>query len=90
MNGRLLCLDCKPRAEKEEELTEGTARLYYMISMDVLLAMRYIVTCPLEKFLSFTLDEDGLYLLGKVCEGYLTNHLEHSFKTLEFYKSILI
>ncbi len=90
MNGRLLCLDCKPRAEKEEAILEGTARLYFMISMDVLLAMRYIVSCPMEKFLSFNLDEEGMYLLSKACEGYLINHLEHNFSTLEFYKSILI
>ena len=90
MNGRLLCPDCKPRAEKEEELIEGTSRLYYIITRDVLAAMRYIVSCPQAKFLSFTIDEDDLYILGKVCEGYLVNHLEHPFKTLDFYKSILI
>lgn len=90
MNGRLLCADCKPRAEKEEEMIEGTARLYYIVSRDVLSAMRYIVSCRQSKLLSFSIDEDGLYLLGKVCEGYLINHLEHPFATLEFYKSILI
>lgn len=90
MNGRLLCPDCKPRAEKEEQLIEGTSRLYYIISSDVLAAMRYVINAPQAKLLSFTIDEDGLYLLGKVCEGYLINHLEHPFKTLDFYKSILI
>ncbi len=90
MNGRLLCFDCKPRAEKEEELIEGTARLYYIITRDVLMAMRYIISCPQAKILSFNLDEDGMYILGKVTEGYLVNHLEHPFSTLDFYKSILI
>lgn len=90
MNGRLLCPDCKPRAEKEEEMTSVTARLYYILSSDVLSAMRYIASAPLEKILAFNLDEDGTYLLGKVCEGYLTNHLEHKFSTLDFYKSILL
>lgn len=90
MNGRLLCPECKPRAEKEEALIEGTARLYYILSQDVLSAMRYIISCPQNKVLSFSLDGDGLYLLGKVCEGYLLNHLEHTFNTLDFYKSILI
>ena len=52
--------------------------------------MRYIVSCPQAKFLSFTIDEADLYILGKACEGYLVNHLEHPFKTLDFYKSILI
>ena len=90
MNGRLLCPECNPRAEKEEEMIEGTARLYYIITADVLNAMRYIVGAQRSKLLAFSLDEDGQYLLSKVCEGYLINHLEHSFSTLEFYKSILL
>jgi len=90
MNGRLLCKDCKPRAEKEEEMIEGTARLYYIISKDVLLAMRYIATVDQSKLLSFSLDEDGQYLLSRVTEGYLTNHLEHKFPTLDFYRNVLL
>ena len=90
MNGRLLCADCKPRAEKEEERIEGSARLYYILSADVVFAMRYIISAPVGKVLSYTLDEDGTYLLCKVCDGYLVNHLEHPFSTLDFYKSILI
>ena len=90
MNGRLLCSECKPRAEKEEEMVEGTARLYYIITRDVLHAMRYIPTCPIEKILSWNISEDDLYLLSKVCEGYLLNHLERSFSTLDFYKSTII
>ena len=90
MNGRLLCPDCKPRAEKEEAMIEGTARLYFIITPAVLLAMRYIISCPQEKLLGFTLSEDDMYILSKACEAYLLNHLEHSFSTLEFYKSVLI
>lgn len=90
MNGRLLCPECKPRAEKEEEMIEGTARLYYIITCPTLNAMRYIVSCPQEKLLAFSLAEDDMYLLSRVTEGYLVNHLEHPFATLEFYKSILI
>lgn len=90
MNGRLLCPDCKPRAEKEESMVEGTAKLYYILSADVLSAMRYIISAPIEKVLSFNIDDDGAYLLGKVCEGYLINHLERKFSTLDFYKSILL
>ena len=89
MNGRLLCGDCKPTAEREEMMEDnGTARLYYLLSDDVLAAMRYIVDSPAGKFLSFSIDEDGLYLLSMYSEGYLINHLEHGFGTLEFYKSI--
>ena len=91
MNGRLLCKECKPIAESEEIINEsGTARLYYIISKTVLYAMRYIVSAPAEKFLSFSIDEEELHLLGKVTEAYLCNHIEHSFYTLDFYKSLII
>lgn len=90
MNGRLLCPDCKPRAEKEEEMIEGTARLYYIVTQGALEAMRYVIDCSQERLLAFTLAEDDLYIFSKVCEGYLINHLEHPFNTLDFYKAILI
>lgn len=92
MNGRLLCKKCKPRAEREAEMTEDgeRARLYMLIPSDTLRAMRYIVSAESGRFLSFNLDEDGMYQLGSVSEKYLTNHLEHGFYTLDFYKSIMI
>lgn len=94
MNGRLLCRDCKPRAEKEAELEAaedgGTARLYIIVPRDVLSAMRYIVGAPVERFISFSIDGDGLYQLGVAGETYLINHLEHGFNTLEFYKSLIL
>lgn len=91
MNGRLLCGDCKPFTEKEEMMEDnGTARLYYLLSEGVLSAMRYIVDCSPGKFLSFNVDEDDMYLLSQYCEGYLINHLEHGFSTLDFYKSVLL
>ncbi len=94
MNGRLLCRECKPAAERAAELEAetdgGAARLYLIVPRDTLSAMRYIVGAPAERFLSFNIDEDGLYHLGVAAEKYLTNHLEHGFYTLEFYKSLII
>lgn len=91
MNGRLLCGDCKPITEKEEMFEDnGTARMYYILTDDVLNAMRFIVYVPCSKFLSFNIDEDGLHLLSTYCEGYLINHLEHGFNTLDFYKNLIL
>ena len=90
MNGRLLCRDCKPRVEREEELEGSTSRLYMLLSPGTVAAMRYIVQSAPERFLSFNLTEDDMHLLSQVCEAYLTNHLEHGFGTLNFYKSILL
>ena len=89
MNGRLLCKSCKPRAEIEEEIEGATSRLYILITHSVIDAMRYIVGAAPERFLSFSLGEDDMYLLSNAAETYLINHLEHSFHTLDFYKSVL-
>ncbi len=90
MNGRLLCKTCKPMAENDEIMEEsGTARLYMIITPSVLAAMRFVVMSPVEKFLSFALDEDELYIFSRVCETYLVNHIEHKFFTLDFYKDLI-
>ncbi len=90
MNGRLLCKNCKPLAENDEIMEEsGTARLYMIINPSVLAAMRFVIMSPVEKFLSFTLDEDELYIFSRVCETYLVNHIEHKFFTLDFYKDLI-
>ncbi len=90
MNGRLLCKDCKPLAENDEIMEEsGTARLYMIITPAVLAAMRFIIYSTSSKFLSFTLDEDELYLLSRVAETYIINQIEHKFYTLDFYKELL-
>ena len=38
---------------------------------------------------SFRLEEDSLRELSALTEGYLMTQLEHSFSTLDFYKSLL-
>jgi hypothetical protein len=90
MNGRLLCKSCKPLAENDEIMEEsGTARLYMIVTPSALAAMRFVVLSPVEKFLSFTLEEDELYVFSRVCETYLVNHIEHKFYTLDFYKDLI-
>lgn len=89
MNGRLLCKNCRPTEEHRMEMEdEGTSRLFMILSDAALEAMRYVISCPLEKLVSFKIDSDDLYVFYSVCESYLLNHLERGFSTLEFYKSL--
>ena len=53
------------------------------------MAMRYIVWCDPKKLFSFRLEENSLRALSSVTEAYLMTQLEHSFYTLDFYKSLL-
>ena len=72
--GCLLCADC---ADHGEPLTSG-----------VLAAMRHICFSEPKKVFSFTLSDAGLQKLANLTEGYMHTHLNHTFKTLQFYKQI--
>ncbi len=93
MNGRLLCRTCRDRARREAESappdSDGTAQYYLPLTAGVLSAIRYLEAAPVNRFLSFTLEKEDLHLFAQVCEKYLLHHIEHSFSTLGFYKSIL-
>ena len=79
-NGSLLCADCK--------MSEAGLRL--PVSAGVLSAMRHIVGCPVKRLFSFSLNEASSAQLSSVTETYLATQLEHSFYTLDFYKSLFI
>ncbi len=53
-------------------------------------AMRYIAFCDDKRLFAFQLGIEPLKQLAQITEIYLTTQLEHSFSTLNFYKSLLI
>lgn len=77
--GTLSCAACR----------EGEAGIRIPLSPGMLLAMRYIVWCESKKLFSFRLEEDSLRALSSLTEAYLMTQLEHSFYTLDFYKTLL-
>ena len=90
MNGNIICKKCKSQAHTdayEEYEREQLSTICY-ISESVKKAMEYVIKCPIEKFLSFTLEEPDVKLFGSAAEEYLLNHIGQSFKSLDFYKQI--
>ena len=77
--GELQCAGCIGQNEEGIRLP---------VSPGVLGAMRYIVWCEAKKLYSFRLDQEDLRSLGSITESYLMTQLEHSFSTLDFYKSL--
>ena len=71
------CLYCHICADHGEPLTAG-----------VLAAMRHICFSEPDKVFSFTLSDDGLRRLANLAQGYMHTHLNHTFKTLQFYNQI--
>ncbi len=90
MNGRFLCGGCRYTAEKKAEMEDtGTAQIYIKLTPAVLEALRFVIGAPINKYLSFTLEEKEIDVMSRATERYLMNHLEHGFYSLDFYKSIV-
>ena len=79
-HGTLVCAGCRLQEDGlRMPIREGT-----------LAAMRYITACPPKQLLSFALGEEALGSLSTITETYLATQLEHSFYTLDFYKSLFV
>lgn len=85
--GRLLCDDCIKLGSERTGLDANSVIL--SVSHPVVAALNYLSVCPIQKILSFRLDEGEVPLFAATCEKYLINHLEKEFYTLDFYKSIV-
>ncbi len=76
--GVLLCDSCK---------NEASNPVY--LGLTILAAMRHIVYSDFDKIFNFVIPDEAALRLTKISERYLTVQTEHSFKTLDFYKSII-
>ncbi len=79
--GCLECSDCRGT---------GSDGLRMPVTEGMLYAMRYITQCDGKRLFSFQLGADTASQLSQLTEVYLSTHLERSFSTLTFYKSLLI
>lgn len=92
MDGHFLCSKCRVMrtqlvAPEEEGADDPRMRtILTLLSPAALTAVRYCITCPLQRILSFRLEEDDLVLFARAAETYLLNHIERSFPSLEIYK----
>lgn len=76
--GVLYCPECENQSQGD------TIRLL----PGALEAMRYIVGADSKKLYSFTVGDDSVKQLGKICESYILAQLGRSFSTLDYYKSV--
>lgn len=79
--GVLQCAPCR------SEQSDG---IRVPIGAGTLAAMRYIVWSADKKLFSFSVGEETVTELSAATEAYLLTQLEHSFYTLDFYKSLFI
>ena len=90
MAGMLECDACHKRSVRTHTTLsdEHESHLVFILSYGAKLALSYCIYSPLEKLFSFTLSSEDMHIFSRVTEGYLINHLEHSFKTLDFYYEV--
>lgn len=84
--GTLICSECMIRPQEKTGITSASVIL--PVTDAVLCALRFIEEAPIQKFLSFRLNEDAK-ILYNFCEKYLICHLEKELYTLVFYKSVI-
>jgi len=92
-DGEIICKDCKKDGDGERgaannefgDIPEGATPVA-LFGQDVLDAMRIACFAPIEKFMSFSLDDDSMHTLADVAEKFLLWHFESEFKTLDFYR----
>lgn len=92
MDGHFLCSKCRVMRTQlsapvvEEADDPRTRSILTLLSPSSLAALRYCIACPLQKILSFRLEEEDIVLFARAAETYLLNHIERSFPSLEIYK----
>lgn len=60
------------------------------LGAETLAAMRYIITAPPKRFLSFAIPPESERQLSDVTQAYMTTQLERGFSTLDYWKSVKI
>jgi DNA repair protein RecO (recombination protein O) len=78
-DGGFFCKDC---------FSEGYGGNYYNFKLPVLSAVRHIVLADFDRLFNFRTSDAALSRLSAFAEDYLTTHLERSFRTLDFYRSV--
>ena len=92
-DGEVICGECRRdaadgRKDIKNEFGDivETASPIALFGPDVLDAMRISCFAPIQKYMSFDLEEESMRTFSDLAENYLLWHFESEFKTLDFYK----
>jgi hypothetical protein len=90
MGGNIRCYKCKEKAERQRSdiYDDGTREVVSILSEGAKTALAYLVHSPIERIFAFNISDADMEILSRATEKYITNQLERSFKSLEFYKEV--
>ena len=88
--GGLICPSCRRRRESLAALApHAYNNVFVMLTPAVLSAIRYTLSTPMERMLSFRLeDEQDEALFSRAGEQFLRYHLETEFSSLQMYRQM--
>lgn len=91
MGGVIECHECHKKREIQriEHQDPHEAHILCILSEGAKTALGYAIYSPIERVFSFNISNEDMRLFGRATEEYILNQLGHSFKSLEFYKSVL-
>lgn len=91
MAGSIECNKCRREAELQKKLPESPheSRIICVLSEGAKMALGYSIYSPLDKLFSFKISDEDMRLFSRSAEEYLLNQVGHTYKTLDFYKSLM-
>lgn len=91
MGGIIECRACHERREigRIEHADPHETHIICILSEGAKTALGYCIYSPIERIFSFNISEADMRLFSRAAEEYILNQLGHSFKSLDFYKSVL-
>ena len=87
MDGVIHCSECRKKSNLEKP-REGHTTMLFTLDKALLDAMRFVCYSNAKRFLAFELDGDSVSVFEEYCEKYLLNHIDKSFRSLEFLHSL--
>ena len=91
MGGIIECRACHERREmaRIEHEDPHESHIICILSEGAKIALGYCIYSPLERLFSFNISNEDMRLFSRSAEEYLLNQLGHSYKSLDFYKSVV-
>lgn len=91
MGGIIECRACHDKRERGriEHADPHESHILCILSEGAKTAIGYCIYAPIERVFSFNLSDEDMQLFSRAAEEYIVNQLERSFKSLEFYKSLI-
>lgn len=91
MGGFIECRDCHEKREKARAEHEDPheSHIICILSEGAKIALGYCIYSPVERVFSFNISDDDMHLFARAAEEFILNQLGRSYKSLEFYKSVV-